>query len=110
MDGKPVYHGRVDDVLSLEQGQEAARVTMLNLLAIIREELGSLERVRRIVKVLGFVASAPDFREQPRVLNGASELLLQVFGEDGRHARSAIGVNVLPFDIPVEIEMIVEVA
>lgn len=109
-DGEPVYRGKMGDRLNLQQGREAARLTMLNLLSVVREELGTLDRVRRIVKVLGFVASTPDFHQQPQVLNGASELLLEVFGADGRHARSAIGVNVLPFDIPVEIEMIVEVA
>lgn len=82
---------------------------MLNLLSTIRNELGSLDRVERIVKLLGFVNSAPDFTQQPAVINGASELLLEIFGEQGQHARSAIGTSVLPFGIPVEIEMIVQV-
>ena len=81
---------------------------MLALLGQLKQELGDLDRVKRFVKLLAFVASAPDFTQQPAVVNGASDLLVEVFGERGRHARSAIGVSVLPFDIPVEIEMIVE--
>lgn len=95
--------------LTLEQGQEAARQTMINLLAVLKKHIGDLDRINRIVKVLGFVNSTPDFTDQPLVINGASELLEEVFGERGKHARSAIGTNVLPFDIPVEIEMIVEI-
>ena len=106
--GQFPYQGRVGAELSLEEGQAAARLCMLNLLSLIRQAAGSLDRVARVVKVLGFVASAPGFGDQPRVMNGASELLLQVLGERGKHARSAIGVNELPGHIPVEIEMIVE--
>lgn len=102
------YQGKLGRDLSLEEGYDAARVVMINLLSVIRAELGSLDRVERIVKVLGFVASAADFNQQPQVMNGASELLEAVFGERGRHARSAIGVNELPVNIPVEIEMIVQ--
>jgi enamine deaminase RidA (YjgF/YER057c/UK114 family) len=107
-DGQFPYQGKVGAELSIEEGQAAARLCMLNLLSLIRDAVGSLDRVSRVVKVLGFVASAPGFNDQPLVMNGASELLQQVLGERGRHARSAIGVNELPRNIPVEIEMIVE--
>lgn len=107
--GKPLVQGRLGETMTVEQGADAARQTMLNLLSTLRDTLGSLDRVERIVKLLGFVNSAPDFTQQPAVVNGASELLLQIFGERGRHARSAIGTSVLPFGIPVEIEMIVQV-
>lgn len=108
-EGKAALKGRVGENLTLEEGMEAARLTMLNLLSTLRDTLGSLDRVERIVKLLAFVNSAPDFTQQPAVINGASELLLQIFGEQGRHARSAVGTSVLPFGIPVEIEMIVQV-
>jgi enamine deaminase RidA (YjgF/YER057c/UK114 family) len=94
----------------VEQGQEAARLTGLNLLATLRDALGSLDRVRRVVKVLGMVQCADDFTDQPRVINGFSDLMVEVFGDAGRHARSAVGMGSLPFGIPVEIEMIVEIA
>jgi enamine deaminase RidA (YjgF/YER057c/UK114 family) len=83
---------------------------MLNLLAVLHEDIGDLSRVRRVVKVLGMVNSAPDFTDQPKVINGASDLLVAVFGDRGRHARSAVGMTSLPGGIPVEIEMIVELA
>jgi enamine deaminase RidA (YjgF/YER057c/UK114 family) len=108
-EGKPVFVGRLGAEISLEQGQEAARLAMLNCLAQLKAHLGSLDRVRRIVKVLGFVAGTDQFDQQPYVINGGSQLLEQVFGEAGRHARSAIGTNKLPFGIPVEIELIAEV-
>jgi enamine deaminase RidA (YjgF/YER057c/UK114 family) len=109
MDGSPLFIGRVGKELNVEQGYTAARQTMLNLLSIAKAELGTLDRVERIVKVNGYVNSTADFNEQPAVINGASELLEQVFGECGKHARTSIGVNVLPGDIPVEIEMILQV-
>ena len=109
-DGEPVYRGKVGGALSEEEGREAARLCALNLLSVVRSELGSLDRVKRIVKLLVLVASETGFERQPFVANGASDLLLEVFGEAGRHGRSAVGTNQLPFDIPVEIEMIVEVA
>jgi len=108
-DGKPVWAGRVGSDLTLEQGREAARLTILNALAVLKQEIGSLDNVVRIVKLLGWVNSAPDFNQQPAVINGASELLEQVFGERGRHARSAVSAHTLPFDIAVEIEMIAQV-
>jgi enamine deaminase RidA (YjgF/YER057c/UK114 family) len=109
-DGAVRYAGKVGRDISLEEGRAAARLTMLNLLGTIRAELGSLDRVTRIVKVLGFVNSAPGFVQQPKVIDGASELLIEVFGELGRHARSAVGIAELPMNIAVEIEMIVEFA
>jgi enamine deaminase RidA (YjgF/YER057c/UK114 family) len=107
--GIPVFTGKVGADLSIEQGQEAARACVLNALSVLHKSIGSLERVKNVVKILGFVASAPGFGEQPKVVNGGSQLLIDVFGEAGRHARSAIGANELPGNIPVEIEFIFEV-
>jgi enamine deaminase RidA (YjgF/YER057c/UK114 family) len=102
--------GKVGKDLSIEQGYQAARATGLNLLAASRAALGSLDKVRRVVKVLGMVNSAPGFTDQPKVLNGFSDLMVEVFGETiGKHARSAVGMAELPFNIPVEIKMILEV-
>jgi enamine deaminase RidA (YjgF/YER057c/UK114 family) len=102
--------GKVGKELTLDQGYQAARATGLNLLAATRAALGSLDKVKRIVKVLGMVNSAPGFTDQPKVINGLSDLMVEVFGETiGKHARSAVGMSELPFNIPVEIEMIVEV-
>jgi enamine deaminase RidA (YjgF/YER057c/UK114 family) len=109
VNGKLMYQGKLGRELTIEQGQAAARQTMINLLAVLQEHLGDLDRVERVVKLLGFVNSAEGFAEQPYVINGASELLEQVFGEAGRHARSAIGTSELPFHTPVEIEMIVQI-
>lgn len=108
-DGKPVWVGRVGADLTLEEGYEAAKLVMINALAVLKQEIGDLSRVERIVKVLGWVNSAPDFVQQPMVINGASELLEQVFGERGKHARSAVSAHTLPFGFAVEIEMIVQV-
>lgn len=108
-DGKPVWVGRVGADLTLEEGYEAAKLVMINALAVLKQEIGDLSRVERIVKVLGWVNSAPDFVHQPMVINGASELLEQVFGERGKHARSAVSAHTLPFGFAVEIEMIVQV-
>jgi enamine deaminase RidA (YjgF/YER057c/UK114 family) len=108
--GKPTVTGRVGAELTEEQGYQAARATILISLAALRAEIGSLDRVVRIVKVVGWVNSAPGFTRQPWVINGASDLLVEIFGDAGRHARSSVGANELPFNIPVEIEMIVEVA
>jgi enamine deaminase RidA (YjgF/YER057c/UK114 family) len=109
-DGKMVYVGKVGRDLTVEEGQKAARLVGLNLLASTRATLGSLDRVKRVVKVLGMVNCPGDFGDQPKVMNGFSDLMVEVFGEAGRHARSAVGMGSLPLGIAVEIEMIVEVA
>jgi enamine deaminase RidA (YjgF/YER057c/UK114 family) len=108
-DGQPMFRGKLGRDLTVEQGFVAARQTALNLLAVLRLELGTLDGVAQVVKLNGFVNSAPGFVEQPAVINGASELLRDVFGERGRHARTSVGVAELPGDIPVEIEMVVQV-
>lgn len=108
-DGKLVT-GKVGADVSLEEAQDAARVTCLNGLAALKAEIGDLSKVTRVVKLLVMVNSAPGFDQQPAVGNGASELLLEVFGDAGRHARSAVGVAELPFGICVEIEFIFEVS
>jgi enamine deaminase RidA (YjgF/YER057c/UK114 family) len=110
LQGGRQWRGKLGAQLTTEEGAQAARDTMLNLLAVLQAELGELSRVRRIVKLLGMVNSTPEFAEQPKVINGASDLLVEVFGEQGRHARSAVGMAALPNGIPVEIEMIVEVS
>jgi enamine deaminase RidA (YjgF/YER057c/UK114 family) len=102
--------GKLGADLTTEQGYEAARLCMLACLGSLQTEIGDLEKVRRIVKLLGMVNAVPDFAEQPQVINGASDLLVSIFGERGRHARSAVGMGSLPGGIAVEIEMIVEVA
>jgi enamine deaminase RidA (YjgF/YER057c/UK114 family) len=102
--------GKLGREFTIEQGYQHARTTGLDLIAVLKTELGSLDRVKRIVKVLGMVNCMPDFTDPPKVINGASDLFVEVFGERGRHARSAVGMNSLPMGIPVEIEMIVEVA
>ena len=107
--GAPTYAGQVPTDVSVEDAYQAARSVGLNLLASTREALGSLDRVKRVVKVLGMVNSAPGFGDQPRVINGFSDLMVEVFGDAGRHARSAVGMAALPSSIPVEIEMILEV-
>ena len=104
------YRGKIGKDLTLEEGYAAARLTMLNCISSIRAALGALNRVRRVVKVLGFVNSAPGFTDQPKVINGGSDVLIELVGDNGRHARSAIGVAELPGTIAVEIEMIVEIA
>lgn len=107
-EGQLVMTGKLGGNLTVEQGVEAARVAVLNGLSIVRSEAGLLDRVKRIVKMVGYIASAPDFTDQPQVLNGASDLLVSVFGEAGRHARVAVGAAELPRMAPVEIELIVE--
>jgi enamine deaminase RidA (YjgF/YER057c/UK114 family) len=108
-DGKPMARGKLGRELSVEQGYQVAREVGLNLLATTRANLGTLDRVRRVVKVLGMVNSAEGFGDQPRVINGFSDLMVEVFGDAGKHARSAVGMAELPVGIPVEIEMILEV-
>ncbi|NEU29191.1 RidA family protein [bacterium LRH843] len=109
VNGELLHKGKVGKDITLEEGYDAARQTMINLLAVLKEHIGDLDRIKQVVKLLGFVNSAPGFVEQPYVMNGASELLEKVFGEKGKHARSALAANELPFDTPVEIEMIVEI-
>ncbi|MFJ3881311.1 RidA family protein [Streptomyces sp. NPDC090077] len=106
--GKLPVTGKVGAEVSAEQAKELAATCALNALAAVKSVVGDLDRIARVVKVVGFVASAPDFTAQPGVLNGASELLGEVLGEKGVHARSAVGVAVLPLDAPVEIEIQVE--
>ncbi len=107
--GQLVATGKVGAEVDPDQAKDLARVCALNALAAVRSVVADLSSITRVVKVVGFVASAPDFTGQPGVINGASELLGAVFGDVGQHARSAVGVAVLPLDAPVEIEMIVEV-
>ncbi|MDQ0871488.1 enamine deaminase RidA (YjgF/YER057c/UK114 family) [Paenibacillus sp. V4I3] len=109
INGELMYEGKLGREVTIEQGQAAARQTIINCLAVMKGYLGDLDRVVKIVKMLGFVNSAPGFGDQPYVINGASDLLVAVFGEQGKHARSAIGTSDLPFHTPVEIELIVEV-
>lgn len=106
--GKLIYEGKVGSDLTVKQGYEASRQAMINTLAIIKDEVGDLDNIKQFVKLLGFVNSAEGFVEQPYVINGASEFLEEVFGEKGKHARSALSANELPFNTPVEIETIVE--
>jgi len=108
-DGKLIFEGKIGSNLSVEQGYEASRQAMINTLAVIKGEIGDLDKIKDFVKLLGFVNSAKGFVEQPYVINGASELLEEVFGEKGKHARSALSANELPFNTPVEIETIVEI-
>lgn len=107
-EGALIRTGKVGAEVSVDAAADCARQCALNAIAAIRAELGELSRVRRVVKVVVFVASTPDFTGQPQVANGASELLGQVFGDAGQHARSAVGVPVLPLDAPVEVELLVE--
>ncbi|MBP1971722.1 enamine deaminase RidA (YjgF/YER057c/UK114 family) [Virgibacillus natechei] len=108
VNGEFMYTGKLGKELTIEEGSKAARQTMINLLAVLKDHLGNLDRINKVVKVLAFVNSAPGFNEQPYVVNGASQLLEQIFGENGKHARTGVGTNELPFSMPVEIEMIVE--
>jgi enamine deaminase RidA (YjgF/YER057c/UK114 family) len=111
LDGSEVLmSGKVGAELTIEQGYEAARLTALSVLASLKQELGDLDRVKHWVKLLGLVNCAPGFSATPPVVNGFSDLVLDLWGEDGRHARSAIGAAELPFDIPVEVEAVVEVS
>jgi enamine deaminase RidA (YjgF/YER057c/UK114 family) len=110
VDGKPAYTGKVGAEVSLDDAREAAKICALNALAALKSEVGDLAKVVRIVKVVAFVASDPSFTQQPQVANAASELLADALGEAGRHARSAVGVAVLPLDVPVEVELIAEVS
>lgn len=108
-EGKLLYSGKVGQDLSVEEGKEAAKICLINCLAALRSCINSWKEVARIVKITGYVQSADDFYEQPQVINGASELLEKIFGENGRHARAAVGVNALPLNAACELEMIVQV-
>ena len=107
--GSRAFRSKIGSDFTVEEGSAAAKACALSCLAAIKQEIGDLDRVEKIFKVLGFVNSAPGFNQQPLVINGASQLLLDVFGERGRHARSAIGANELPGDVAVEIEMLVAI-
>jgi enamine deaminase RidA (YjgF/YER057c/UK114 family) len=109
VDGRLLFKGKLGLELGIDEGYEAGGVACLNALAIIKKELGNLDKIKRVVKVTGYVASSSGFHDQPKVVNGASEFLLKVFGEKGKHARAAVGCPSLPADSPVEIEMVVEV-
>ena len=109
VNGKPVVTGKLGKDLSEDQGYQAARLAALNLIAQLKNELGDLDRVTKIVKIMAFVSSDPSFTKQPLVMNGASDLFVEVFGEAGQHARSAVAAPVLPLDIAVEVEITVEV-
>ena len=109
-DGKVTHQGKLGRDLTKEAGYEAAKMTLLNALANIRLALGSLDRVKQVEKMTGYVASQDGFVEQPFVINGASDLLVEIFGDAGRHARVAVGVAELPLGVPVELELIVEVS
>ena len=108
-EGNLLHTGKVGADVSPEEAFECARQCALNALAAIRAQVGDLSAITRVVKLVGFVSSVPEFTAQPQVVNGASELLGQVFGDVGQHARSAVGVAVLPLDAPVEVELVVEV-
>jgi enamine deaminase RidA (YjgF/YER057c/UK114 family) len=101
--------GKVGKDLTIEQGYDAARLVAINHLAVLKAELGDLNKVKRIVKVLGMVNCTDDFKDQPKVINGYSDLMVEIFGDKGKHARSAVGMNALPMNIAVEVEVIVEV-
>ena len=109
IDGERKITGKVPTDVSVDEAVEAARIAILNRLAVIRAEIGSLDKVARIVTLNGFVSSEPDFHDHPKVINGASELLLELFGDKGRHSRTALGVSALPLNCAVEINLIVEV-
>ncbi len=109
IEGVQQYKGKLGSDYALEEGVQAARLCGLNLISILKSAVGDLDRVRQIVNLKGYVASADDFYAQPQVINGASDLMKEVFGEVGVHSRCALGVNVLPLNLPVEIELIAEI-
>jgi enamine deaminase RidA (YjgF/YER057c/UK114 family) len=109
-DDERVFIGKVGKDLTVEEAQQAAELVTINALRTIKEAVGDLDRVERVVKLLGFVHSAPGFGDQPKVIDAASRLLVTAFGEKGEHARTAVGMSELPFGISVEIEMILEIA
>jgi len=107
--GELMHRGKLGGDLTIEQGYECARVTALNCLAAVKSVIDDLDRVKQIVRVTGFINSAPGFTDQPKVLNGASDLLVEIFGERGKHSRLAIGTSELPLGAPLEIDMVVEI-
>jgi enamine deaminase RidA (YjgF/YER057c/UK114 family) len=109
IDGDRKVIGKVPSAVSIEEAQEGARIIILNRLAVIREEIGSLDKVKQIVALNGFVNSEPDFFGHPQVINGASELLVEIFGDKGKHSRTALGAAALPLNVAVEINLVVEV-
>jgi enamine deaminase RidA (YjgF/YER057c/UK114 family) len=108
-DGKLIKTGKLGESVSIEEAQEDARQCVINALSVLKSHLGSLDKIKKCVKLNGYVASSQDFTEQPKVLNAASDLLFEIFGEAGRHARAAVGVSVLPLNSPIEIDFIFEV-
>jgi enamine deaminase RidA (YjgF/YER057c/UK114 family) len=109
-DGKTKLAGKVGRELTVEEGYQVARNVGLNCLATVKAAVGDLDKVKQVVKLLGMVNCTEDFKDQPKVINGCSDLLVEVFGESGKHARSAVGMQALPNGIPVEIEMILDIA
>ena len=109
VDRKPKFTGKLGRELTEEQGYQAAQLCVVNCLACVKSLVGDLDKIEQVVKVLGFVACVDGFTRQPWVINGASELLIKLFGDRGKHARSAVGTNQLPLDIPVEVEIVVRV-
>ena len=107
--GKLTRQGKVGRDINLDVAGEDARVATVNALSVLKAHIGSLDKVKRCIKITGYVASDPDFLEQPKVLNAASDLIFEIFGERGKHVRTTVGVNVLPFNSPIEIEFIFEV-
>jgi enamine deaminase RidA (YjgF/YER057c/UK114 family) len=107
--GELMHRGKLGGDLTIEQGYECARVTALNCLAAVKSVIDDLDRVKQIVRVTGFINSAPGFTDQPKVLNGASDLLVEIFGERGKHSRLALGTSELPLGAPLEIDMVVEI-
>jgi len=108
-DGKLITAGRLGESVTIDEAVLCARTAAINALGILKSAAGSLDMIKQCVKITGFIASAPDFTDQPKVLNGASDLMVEVFGDAGRHARAAVGVNILPLNSPVEVEFIFEV-
>jgi enamine deaminase RidA (YjgF/YER057c/UK114 family) len=108
-DGKRQFVGKVGSEVDVDQGYQAARLCALNLVSQMKAALGDLDRVKRVVKLTGFVNAVPEFTDQPKVINGASDLLVEIFGDKGRHARSAVGVGSLPMGVACEVEAIVEI-
>jgi len=110
VEGKLLRQGRVGEDITIDDAREDAKRVVMNALAVLRSYVGSLNTIKRCIKITGYIASSPDFTDQPKVLNAASDLLYDIFGEAGRHARAAVGVTVLPLNAPVEIEFIFEVS